>query len=151
MWEYRQCLKMIWNTFLAGKSDWDDRDYFSKASVELFRAIVLYLFEDKDRNAVALSAYRASQKPFMPIRVKFNMPGKVRISTDGNFQTIDFLDADTPSEQIDARYVDLFDFSELTLRGYDYILAEVISSPYPGQIGIRLLIPFENAWFEPAA
>jgi hypothetical protein len=70
MCEYRLCLRAIWNTFLAAEGDWDDRDYFYNAAVQLFKAIVLFSFEEQDRKSEILPAYRGDQKPFMLIRVK---------------------------------------------------------------------------------
>jgi hypothetical protein len=67
MWQYRQCLKVVWNGFFASKADWDDRDYFYNAAVELFRGVVLYLFDDDVRGREILPTYRGDKTVFSAI------------------------------------------------------------------------------------
>lgn len=148
MWEYRQCLKVVWNGFLANEGDWDDRDYFYNAAVELFRAIVLYLFDDNDRNAEILPTYRGDKSPFAAIRVKATTPDGIMMSTEGTFRDTKKLSPEIQLDDIDMRYIDLYDVDELRFRAFKYVMVEIIDSPVPEQVMIRLLIPFENAVFE---
>jgi len=147
MHEYRLCLRTIWNTFLATECDWDDRDYFCNAAVQLFKAIVLFSFEE-DRKSEILPAYRDDQKPFMPIRVKATNAEGILVSKSGKFHDAEPLNSEINLEHVDMRYVDLYDFNELSFREFKYVNVEIVASLKIEQVGYRLLIPFENAQFE---
>ena len=115
--EYRLCLRAIWNTFLAAKGGFDERDYFYNASIELFKAIVLFSLEE-DRNIEILPAYRGDKKSFMPIRVIALNPEGVLVSKSGEFHDTQSLDSDIQLNKIDSRYIDLYDFNELFFREF---------------------------------
>jgi hypothetical protein len=148
MWEYRQCLKVVWNGFFASEADFDDRDYFYNSAVELFRGIVLYLFDDDVRDKEILPAYRGDKSVFASIRVKATTPQGIQMSREGTLCDTQDLSSDVQIDRVDIRYVDLFDFYELNFREFRYVLAEIVESSTLEDVGIRLLIPFENAEFE---
>lgn len=151
MSEYRQCLKVLWNGFLAVDGDWDERHHFLNAAVELFRAIVLYSFEKEDREAEILPAYRSDKAPFQTIRVRATSAEGIEASREGTFRDTKPLAPEVHIDQIDMRYMDLYDFHELGLREFKYVKVELVASPIDTQVGMRLLIPFESALFERVA
>jgi hypothetical protein len=71
------------------------------------------------------------------------------MSRESTFSDTEDLSSDIQIDSVDIRYVDLYDFYELGFREFKYVLAEIVESPVLEQITIRLLIPFENAEFEP--
>ncbi len=147
MHDYRLCLRTIWNTFLATEGDWDDRDYFCNAAVQLFKAIVLFTFEE-DRKSEILPAYRDDQKPFMPICVKATNTDDILVSKSGKFHDTEPLISEFNLEHVDMRYVDLYDFNELSFREFKYVKVEIVESSEIEHVGYRLLVPFENAQFK---
>jgi len=148
MQEYRLCLRIVWNTFLATECEWDDRDYFYNAAVQLFKAIVLFSFDDVDRKSEILPAYCSNQKPFMPICVTTISVNGILVSKSGIFYDTEDLSSEIQLDEVDLRYVDLYDFNELSFREFKYVKAEIVASQNPEQIGYRLLIPFESVRFE---
>lgn len=68
----------------------------------------------------------------------------------GTFRNTGRFPPDFPIEEVDLRYVDLYDFYELGPREFKFVEVEIVSRPIPEQLGLRLLIPFEDARFEPA-
>ena len=150
MYEYRHCLKMIWNVYFTEEGDWDDRVYFCNAAVELFRGIVLYSFDENDREVEILPAYRGDKAPFHAIRIKVIPTDDILMSIEGTFRDTKALSKDISTEHVDMRYVDLFDFDELGMRPFKYVKVEIVESVTVDQIGVRLLIPFDNVIFEKA-
>lgn len=151
MQDYRRCLLVIWNDFLAPKGNWDERDYFNNAAVELFRAMVLYYFTDEIRDSEILPMHRADMAVFAPLKVKTKTRQGILMSLDGSFADTQDLSPGIDLEQVDMRYFELFDFMELGIVRFQYVKVEIVASPIPEQIGVRLLIPFENTWFEAAS
>ena len=142
---YRQCLRYVWNTYLAKTGDWDDRVYFSNAALELLRCIVMFDFQDRDQPL--LPAHRGDQCPVLSIRVTPNAPWeKVRISADRAFadvREVSIGELDT----VELAYVDLWDFYALGTREFKFVCAEVVVGGAELKVGERLLVPFDAVEF----
>lgn len=151
MIEYRRCLKVIWNGFLVSDGKWDVRDYFYKAAVELFKAIVLsnLLDEDIDIDDIEIKPdYDGGKQPIFFIRVLIQNSDNILISREKTFRDTEPMPAELNVNACEFRYVGLHDPYELSFREFKHVEAEIVASPIHSQVGIRVLIPFEQATFE---
>jgi hypothetical protein len=147
--KYRECLKDIWNQYFAAEGDWDARVFFSNAAVELFRGMVLFDFEDPNREL--LPSYRGDQRAIHSIRVHSSPPwDDVKVSIEGTFRDTTTPRAGIVFDEIELAYVDLWDMYPLGHRNFEYVCAEVVASSGELQAGTRVLVPFARATFERA-
>ena len=144
--QYRQCLMDIWNKYFSELGDWDDRVYFSNASLELFRSLVLYDCDDRDRPL--LPSYRGDQRPIESIRLTVEGPlDRVRISADPTFASSREVLRDQDLSSAELAFVDLWDSYPLGERKFEFACGEVVRSGGGFGVGERVLIPFEFARF----
>ena len=146
---YREATRHLWNTaFHSEEVDWDLRDGFSRVATELFTALVLEPLEAADQRLPEM--FEADPQPLRRIAVE---PSSDRVGILVNRHTRSSGDWDDPVNvlrrgEAEVRFVAFFDWNQLALRDFQYVLVRILSWPEHAHLVDRFaLIEFSSARF----
>jgi hypothetical protein len=149
---YRECVRHLWNTnFMAliptAEDRWNLQHLFDEAASVLFRALVV------DRLGLGSESYAAhALRPTTPLtwlRVvpigDHGVPIMINRDAAANSGYWDHPITRVSAEDVDLRFVNLFDFDALDFRDFKYYRVRVLSSRIEGVAGRAALMECEYA------
>jgi hypothetical protein len=144
MQNYRECVRHIWNShFRMGDEqpqDWDLRDQFYDAALILFRALVVWRL-DVDEPEM-LPDYRGDQAPLMFLRLDVEPCSTIMVNRTGAGGYWDDPVSLIETGDLDLRFIQFFDWSDLDFRDFAFYRARIVgSSRHPHLVGRDALLP----------
>ena len=130
MLQFRDCAVETWNGFFASKAIEDQVEYWDKACVELFRALVLWPIE-RDFETVFPSYKAQAQKPLMFLHVEPAGNPEILINErKGEAYGVWGWNRPTyvSAGDADLRFRWYFDWNQHDKRSFEYVLTYIVSS-----------------------
>jgi len=143
---YRECARHVWNCYFSKDAepaqDWNLRDDFNNLALGLFRALVLRKLGRDD--AKILPDHVIPPQPLLFLKLEAPVGSLIHVnrSTEATSGYWDDPVDRVELNAIDLRFVQYFDWSDLSFRDFAYYRARIVASrPYPHLIGRDALLP----------
>jgi len=130
MQRYRECSRHIWNAYFLPQAevddDWDLRDRFEVINVKLFSSLVLWPLKREDCEPTPANWQPLHQVPF--IRVVPNNSCPIQINREISSGYWDHPIEEATTGDIDMRFINYFDWSNIGYRDFEYIQVFIVDS-----------------------
>ena len=141
---YRECMRHVWNTYFQADAargmDWDLRDEFNLVALSLFRALVLRKIGHED--AEVQPDQWAPREPLLFLHLVVEPRAQIMINRDRDSGHWDHPLRSVETGDLDLRYLEFFDWSEMDFRDFAFYRARVVASEtYPDTVGRDALVP----------